>query len=99
MSVWRPHLAETRCSFFVAPVRGPSTEYEMRAIMCNQDVVFVANAASVDVAKFDVTKFDVTKFLDLLNVITVTGSNGRSLATQVRHCCGAGGTTTVTRIQ
>jgi hypothetical protein len=66
----------------------------MRAIMCNQDVVFVANAASVDV-----TKFDVTKFLDHLNVIMVTGSNGMSLATQVRSCCGAGGTTTVTRIQ
>jgi polysaccharide export outer membrane protein len=61
----------------------------MRAIMCNQDVVFVANAASVD----------VTKFLDFLNVIMVTGSNGMSLATQVRSCCGAGGTTTVTRIQ
>jgi polysaccharide export outer membrane protein len=61
----------------------------MRAIMCNQDVVFVANAASVD----------VTKFLDFLNVIMVTGSNGMSLATQVRSCRGAGGTTTVTRIQ
>jgi hypothetical protein len=59
-------------------VRSPSTEYEMRAIMCNQDVVFVANAASVDV-----TKFVVTKFPDLLNVIAVTGSNGRSLATPV----------------
>jgi hypothetical protein len=61
----------------------------MRAIMCNQDVVFVANTASVD----------VIKFLGLLNVIMVTGSNGMSLAMQVRHCSGAGGTTTATRIQ
>ena len=48
--------------------------------------LFVANAASVD----------ITKFLDFLNVTMVTGSNGMSLT---RHCCGAGGTTTVTRIQ
>ena len=59
----------------------------MRAIHGQSGRLFVANAASVD----------ITRFLDFLNVTMVTGSNGMSLARQVRHYCGAGGTTT--RIQ
>jgi len=55
-----------------------ATHVQMR----NQDVVFAANAASVE----------VTKFLDFLNVIMVTGSNGMSVATQGRECCSPGGT-------
>ena len=59
-----------------------ATKVQMR----NQDVLFVANAASVE----------ITKFLDFLNVIMVTGSNGMSVATQARECCSAGGAVFVT---
>jgi polysaccharide export outer membrane protein len=51
-----------------------ATKVQMR----NQDVVFAANAAAVE----------VTKFLAFLNVIIETGSNGISFARQVRSCCG-----------
>jgi polysaccharide export outer membrane protein len=47
-----------------------ATKVQMR----NQDVLFVANAAAVE----------ITKFLNFLNVIIQTGSNGVTLANQVR---------------
>jgi polysaccharide biosynthesis/export protein len=52
----------------------------------NQDVIFVANAASVE----------VTKFTNFLNTLMITASNGMSVTTQGRACCAVGGTTTVT---
>jgi polysaccharide export outer membrane protein len=57
-----------------------------RVQMRNQDVVFAANATAVE----------VTKFVNFLNVILVTGSNGMSVATQARECCNAGLNTVVT---
>lgn len=50
-----------------------ATKLQMRS----QDVLFVANAEAVE----------ITKFLNFLNVVMATTSNGMSLVTQAKHCC------------
>ncbi len=53
-----------------------ATKVQMR----NQDILFVANAEAVE----------ITKFLDFLNIVMATGSNGMSVAAQAKQCCNNG---------